>query len=71
MKEIVEGLWEFMDLLDLTELDIDPIIDQMIDFVDSSSEISISHHNVVLKHCTNDDNIELHSNIVSHLKLFT
>ena len=30
LRQITEGLWEFMALLDLTELDIDPIIDQMI-----------------------------------------
>ena len=58
VKEIVEGLWEFMALLDLTELDIDPIIDQMIDFVDSSSDTSVSYDNLVLKQCGNTENTE-------------
>ena len=49
LREILEGLWEFMKLLDLTELDVDPIIEQMIEFVDSSSERSITFNNIALQ----------------------
>ena len=40
LRQMTDGLWEFMALLDLAELDADPIIDQMIAFVDFSNENS-------------------------------
>ena len=48
-KEMIEGLWEFMALLELNELDVDPIISQMIDFVNSLNEKSIKYENVVFQ----------------------
>ena len=51
-KEMIEGLWEFMALLELNELDVDPIISQMIDFVDSLNEKSIKYENVVFQEPT-------------------
>ena len=51
-KEMIEGLWEFMALLELNELDVDPIISQMIDFVNSLNEKSIKYENVVFQETT-------------------
>ena len=49
LRKMVDGLWEFMDLLELGELESDPIIDQMIDFVNSSSELQVTYDNVAFK----------------------
>ena len=49
LRKMVDGLWEFMDLLELGELESDPIIDQMIDFVNSSSELQMTYDNVAFK----------------------
>ena len=45
LQEITEGLWEFMAQLDLTELDIDPVVEQMINFVNSSNQLSFKEKN--------------------------
>ena len=54
LRKMVEGLWEFMALLELGELESDPIIDQMISFVDSSSELEVTCDNVALKQAKDD-----------------
>lgn len=60
-KEMIEGLWEFMALLELNELDVDPIISQMIDFVNSLNEKSIKYENVVLQETTKVNSNESHN----------
>ena len=57
-KEIIEGLWEFMALLELNELDVDPIISQMIDFVNSLNEKSITYENLVFQETTKEHSNE-------------
>ena len=49
LRKMIDGLWEFMTLLELGELESDPIIDQMIDFVESSKELQITYDNIALK----------------------
>ena len=49
LRKMVEGLWEFMALLELGELESDPIIDEMISFVDSSGEFEVTYDNIALK----------------------
>ena len=58
LRKMVDGLWEFMDLLELGELESDPIIDQMIDFVNSSSELQVTYDNVAFKEPKHKDKIQ-------------
>ena len=58
LRKMVDGLWEFMDLLELGELESDPIIDQMIDFVNSSSELQVTYDNVAFKEPKHKDEIQ-------------
>ena len=53
-RQMIEGLWEFMALLELSELDVDPIIDQMINFVDHSKT-------------SKNENLELNSSHVQYV----
>ena len=38
LREITQGLWDFMSLLDLSESEVDPIIDHMLNFVRFAQE---------------------------------
>merc|ERR1712110_555267 len=64
-KEMIEGLWEFMALLELNELNVDPIISQMIDFVNSLNENSIKYENVVFQEAT-----KVNSNVSNTIQYF-
>ena len=66
LQEITEGLWEFMAQLDLTELDIDPVVEQMINFVNCSNQLSFKEKN-------NYDRIEkvVHDSAAETLKYYT
>ena len=55
LQKMIDGLWEFMTLLELGELESDRIIDQMINFVESSKELQVTYDNIALKR-PNDSN---------------
>ena len=38
LREMTHGLWDFMALLDLDEIEADPIVDHMINFVEFATE---------------------------------
>lgn len=38
LREMTKGLWDFMALLDLSESEVDPIIDHMLHFVSFAQE---------------------------------
>lgn len=38
LREMTKGLWDFMALLDLSESEVDPIIDHMLHFVSFARE---------------------------------
>ena len=59
LRKMIDGLWEFMTLLELGELESDPIIDQMIDFIESSKELQVTYDNIAMKR-PNDSNEFLH-----------
>ncbi len=34
LRNLINGLWEFMELLDLEEAEVDVVVDEMIEFVE-------------------------------------
>lgn len=52
LREMTLGLWDFMALLDLNEMEVDPIIQHMIGFVDFAS----NNRELVFRHGDDEEN---------------
>ena len=55
LSEMMVGLWDLMELLDLNELESDVIVEQMLDFTGSGDETSKTHTDFVPKRTIDSD----------------
>merc|ERR1711862_866626 len=61
LREMTKGLWDFMSLLDLSESEVDPIIEHMLKFVKFANEIEPWFFEQVMRR------LLWNSNLISHL----
>ena len=54
LREMTQGLWDFMALLDLSESEVDPIIDHMLHFVQFAQE----NRDLIFRGTRQQDNIQ-------------